>query len=311
MGKELDKDLEVTEAKATGEDSVAADPVTPTGGKDHKRKADKKVAGEKADDIEDDVKTPQGPNNVGLKEAIDALFGETDLTEDFKAKTLTIFEAAVFEKVEEEKAALEEQYKVDLDEAVEAAREEITEEMTEKLDAYLESVVENWLSENEVALETGYKVQVAESLFNGLKSLMSEHNIELDELEVDAIATMEEQVATTEAKYNDLFETLIRERAKTEDLEKELVLVKLSEGLADTDVARLRTLSEGIDYDDVEQFETKLNVIKESYFTESVKKADDQSELLEEVLTEETTPAATMDPAIAAYVNSLNKFRKN
>lgn len=303
MDKELDLNLD--EAKATGEESYAADATTAAGGAVKKRKADLfKAAGEPQKGTP--VVTPQGTNNAGLHEMIASIFEGSDLSEDFKAKTTTIFEAAIHERVEAVRAELEEEFEAELNEQVEG----IVEELTEKLDSYLDYVIENWMAENEVALETGYKVQVAESILAGLKSLVEEHDIELDEEEVDAIAAMEEQVAETEAKYNELFEALIAERAEKEELQKNAAIAAISEGMVATDVERFKTLAEGVSYESVDEFVAKLETIKESYFSEAVVRAGDHAEMLEEE-TEETKSPAMVSPAVAAYVASLDKFAKN
>lgn len=301
MDKDLDKELD--EAKATGEDSVAADATAPAGGMPKKRRGDLfKAPGPVQSGTP--VTTPQGTNNAGLHEMIAALFGDNELSEEFKEKTVTIFEAAVNEKVTEVRAALEEEFDAALAEETEA----IVEELTEKLDSYLDYVVENWMKENEVALETGYKVQVAESLFANLKNLVLEHNIELEETEVDAIAEMEEQVAEVNAKYNDLFEQLVAERAEKEELQKAAAFAHFTEGMVATDVERFKVLAEGVSYESVDDFSKKLETIKESYFTEQVARAEDHAEVLEEEVDEVKAPA--VNPAVAAYVASLDKFGK-
>ena len=131
MSEELEKDLDLEEAKATGEDAESADAVTPEGGKDKKRK-DKKGGETKADDVEDDVKTPQGTNTAGLSEAVDRLFEGTEFSEEFKSSAVAVFEAAVHESVLAETATLEEKFESDLQEQVDAT----VEELVEKVDQY-------------------------------------------------------------------------------------------------------------------------------------------------------------------------------
>lgn len=299
----MDANLNNLEEKwATGEKSYAADPVTGAGGPVKKRKADLfKDAGKPQEGTP--VTTPEGNNNEGLHEMIAALFDGTDLSEDFKAKTTTIFEAAIHERVEAVRAELEEEFDAALEEQVGV----VVEELTGKLDSYLDYVVENWMKENEVALETGYKVQVAESILNGLKALVEDHDLEIEESELGAIAAMEEQVAETEAKYNELFEALIAERAEKEELQKSVAFAAIAEGMVATDVARFQTLAEGVSYESVEDFVAKLETIKESYFTESVARGEDHAEVLEEEVDEK---APAVNPAVAAYVASLDKFGK-
>ena len=297
----MDKDLE--EAKTTGEDSIAADAVTPAGGTPKKRKADLMKAPGPVQ-AGTSVVTPQGTNNAGLHEMIAALFGDTDLSEDFKAKTVTIFESAVHEKVEAVRAELEEEFDAELVEQTEA----IVEELTEKVDSYLDYVVENWMKENEVALETGYKVQVAESLFANIKSIVLEHNLDIGEESVDAIAEMEEEVAQANARYNEVFEEMVALRQDKEQLEKNAAFVHFAEGMIATDVERFKVLSEGVSYESVVDYAKKLETLKDSYFSEQVTRIEDQAALLEEEV-EDEVKAPAVNPAVAAYVASLNKFK--
>lgn len=299
--QELEKDLD--EAKATGEDSMAADPVTPAGGAPKKRKADKGGSAEKADTI--DVKTPQGSNDVGLKEAIDGLFEGMDLTEDFKTKTVAIFEAAVHEKVLAEKATLEEKFESDLGEQVDAA----VEDLVGKVDTYLDYVVEQWVDANKVEIESNFKVEVAESLLSSIKGLVSEHNMEMDESSVDAIAEMEAKVEETNAKYSETVEEMIAIKEAKKNLELEIAFKEVSEGLTDTQAEKLKVLSEGVSYETVEDFTKKVEAIKENYFSEAPAVVADETEFLEEAV-EDEKPAETeiVDPAVDAYAQALGRF---
>lgn len=297
----LDHDLE--EAKATGEDSMAADAVTPAGGAVKKRKADKGGAPEAADKI--DTKTPMGTNNTGLKEAIDGLFEGMDLTEDFKTKTVAIFEAAVHEKVLAEKATLEEKFESDLSEQVDAA----VEDLVEKVDSYLDYVIENWVESNKVEIESNFKVEVAESLLDSIKGLVSEHNLEMDESQVDAIAEMEAKVEQSNAKYSEVVEEMIAVKEAKEKLELEIAFKGISEGLTDTQAEKLKVLSEGVSFETVEDYSKKVEAIKENYFSEAAAVVADETEFLEEAV-EDEKPAETeiVDDSVAAYAQALGRF---
>lgn len=302
----LDKDLE--EAKATGEDSMAADPVTPAGGAVKNRNGDlKKKVDPTADKIEDRVKTPQGANNVGMKEAIDGLFEGMDLTEDFKTKTVAIFEAAVHERVLAEKATLTEKFESDLAEQVEI----VVDDLVEKVDTYLNYVVEQWMEENKVEIESNFKVEVAESLLDGIKGLVAEHNIEMNDNEVDAIAEMEAKVDETVSKYNEVVEELISVKAEKKQLEVDAAFKGISEGLTDTQAEKLRVLSEGVSFQTIEDYTKKMVAIKENYFSATGTPAKDETEFLEESA-EESTPAQKdlLDPSVEAYAKALGRFVK-
>lgn len=302
------QDLDLDEAKATGEDSMAADPVTPAGGAVKARKGDvKKKVDPNADNVEDTVKTPQGSNNTGLKEAIDGLFEGTELTEDFKTKAVAVFEAAVHEKVLAERAELTEKFESDLSEQVELA----VEDLVEKVDTYLDYVVEQWMEANAVEIESNFKVEVAESLLDSIKGLVSEHNIQIDEEQADHIAEMEQKVEESATKYNETVEELIAVREAKEALEREIAFKEISEGLTDTQADKLKVLSEGVSFETTEDYAKKVEAIKENYFTESVAETADETEFLEES-TEEEAPAQTeiADPAVSAYAAALGRFAK-
>jgi|TARA_R110002074_G_scaffold92238_1_gene201394 hypothetical protein len=306
MSEELEKNLDLDEAKATGEDSVAADAVTPAGGAVKKRKGDvKKSADPKADNIEDDVKTPQGSNDTGLKEAVERLFEGTDLSEDFKTQTVAIFEAAVQEKVIVERTALEEKFESDLQEQVNAS----VDELVEKVDQYLDYVVESWMEDNKVSVESNIKVEVAESLLTSIKGLVIEHNMEISDEQVDAVADLEAKLEESTSKYNDIVEQMIEVREAKEQADLAIAFKTISEDLTDTQAEKLRVLSEGVSYESVEEYSTKVEAIKANYFVESAPVQEDETDLLQEETAEEAKPA--IDPSMARYAESLGRFAAN
>jgi len=303
MSEELEMNLDLDEAKATGEDSNSADAVSGTGGAVKKRKGDlKKKADAKADDIEDDVKTPQGTNDAGLKESIERMFEGTDLSEDFKTQTVAIFEAAVHEKVLAETATLEEKFESDLQEQVDAT----VDELVEKVDQYLDYVVESWMEDNKVQIESNVKVEVAESLLSGIKGLVTEHNMEINEEQVDIVSDLEGKLEESTTKYNEIVEQMIEVREAKQKADLEIAFKTISEDLTDTQVEKLRVLSEGVSYESTDEYSTKVEAIKANYFIESAPVVEDESDLLQEEVAEEAKPAA-IDPMVARYVDSLSR----
>jgi hypothetical protein len=316
---ELDQnlDLELDEAKATGEDSVAADATTPAGGAVKKRKADKMQSVDpKADTVKDEGPA-KGTNDEGMKEEVEAeegfdlaeafagLFEGTDLSEDFKTKVEAVFEAAVHEKMIAEKTALEEKFENDLQEQVDTA----VEDLVEKVDQYLDYVIEGWMEDNKVAIESNIKVEVAESLLGGIKSLVSEHNLEIDEQEIDRVAEVEEKLEEQTSKYNEVVEEMMALKEEKQKLELQRSFKEIAEGLTDTQVEKLATLAEGVSFETVEDYATKVAAIKDNYFTESVAAPEDATELLEEEV-EQDAPKAFVDPMIARYAESLGRLAK-
>lgn len=304
------QDVELDEVKATGENSMSADPVTPAGGAVKARKGDvKKKVDATADKIEKSVKTPQGSNDAGLKEAIDGLFEGTELTEDFKTKAIAVFEAAVHQKVIAEKAELEEKFESDLAEQVETA----VDDLVSKVDTYLDYVVEQWMESNKVEVESNFKIEVAESLLDGVKQLVSEHNIDIDEEQADHISEIETKMDETSAKYNDTVEQLIAVREEKETLERQIAFKEISEGLTDTQAEKLKVLSEGVSFETTDDYAKKVEAIKENYFAEGKEAPADETEFLEESTEEEQTQDAQteiVDPSVDYYAKALGRFVK-
>ena len=304
MSEELGKDLDLEEAKATGTDAESADAVTPEGGKDKKRK-DKKGGETKADDVEDDVKTPQGTNTAGLSEAVDRLFEGTEFSEEFKSSAVAVFEAAVHESVLAETATLEEKFESDLQEQVDAT----VEELVEKVDQYLDYVVENWMSENQATVENNIKVEVAESLLDSIKGLVSEHNLEIDQDQIDHAAELEIELEEASIKYNEVVEQMIELKEAKSQAENEIAFKTVSEELTDTQAEKLRVLSEGISFESTEDYSKKLEAIKGNYFVESAPVVtEEETDLLQEETTEEVAPV--LDASMASYAQSLSRFSK-
>ena len=304
LEKGVDLDLDLEEAKETGTDAESADAVTPEGGNDKKRKADKKGS-ESAD--KSDTKTPEGTNDAGVHESIERLFDGSELSEDFKTSAVAVFEAAVHEKVLAETATLEEKFESDLQEQVEKSVEEIV----EKVDQYLDYVIENWMEDNQVAVESNIKVEVAESILESVKGLVSEHNLEIDQDTIDHNAELEVALEESKVKYNELVEEMmaIKEAKKEADLEATFKTV--SEELTDTQAEKLRVLSEGITFESTEDYSKKLEAIKDNYFVESAPAPvaeEESNDLLQEETAEEVQPV--LDPSIASYAESLNRFSK-
>jgi len=251
---------QLDEKKATGENSVAADPV---GGETPKRKADlKKKFDPNADTGKDDGPN-KGPNKVGMKEAFSKLFDGEGLSEDFKEKIVAVFEAAVVDKTEafvaEEAERLEGEYAAKL--------EEHKAELDEKVGHYMDYAIQEWDEENEVALESNIKVEVAESLMSGLKTLVNEHNMEVDEDSKAVMEGMETRLSESEEKYNKLFEKMTNISEEKESLEKFIALAEASDGLTDTQSEKLETLAEGLSFTDIKGYKNKLFAIKENYFS--------------------------------------------
>lgn len=243
-----------------------------------------------------------------MKENIEAIFGEEDLSEDFRLKATTIFESAVAAQVQEEVAALQEQYAEKLSQAV----EEVKTDLVGKIDQYMEYAVEQWMEENKVAIESSLKTEITEDFINGLKKLFSEHYIEVPEDKVDVLGQMAEKVQELEDALNGALNENIELKNQLSENTREKILADVSEGLAATQVEKLAALAEGVDFDTPENFKKKLEIVKENYFPSVTSTKQLFEEVEEEALAsnEEQTKKVNVDPSVSAYVSALSRTVK-
>jgi len=251
---------------------------------------------------------PDNARNVNsMREDIDALVAGEELTEEFKEKAATIFEAAVMSRVKQEVAKLDEAYEVQLSEQV----EEIKEGLVEKVDGYLDYVVEQWMEHNEIALESGMKSEILEGFVGGLKSLFEEHYIDIPEEKFDVLGSLEEEVEVLRTKLDEEMASNVALNQELSTYQVAQIITDLSEGLADTDKEKFEALVEELEFDGVETFEKKAQTIRESYFTN---KATSKT-VVESVVTDtpvtltEETSTRYVDPSIKAYVSALDKLK--
>tara|TARA_Y100001937_G_scaffold59349_1_gene81490 strand:+ start:2145 stop:3098 length:954 start_codon:yes stop_codon:yes gene_type:complete len=260
-----------------------------TEGKDKKNKASLNMKPSSAS-----AKVEGAPSMT--KEHLDALFTGEELSEDFKEKASTIFEAAISERAAQVELALNEQFEIAISEAVEGLQKEVT----ERLDDYLGYVVEEWMKENELAVESGIRTEVAESFIHGLRELFESSYIDVPEEQYDLVDGLSTEVEDLREKLDAAINENI-ETTKEKDLaECSLVFEEETEGMLETDIDRLRTLAEGIEFDSVDQFREKLNILKESY-------SENSNTLTEE--TDVTTPdegtEESISPMMEAYTRAL------
>jgi len=236
-----------------------------------------------------------------VKEDIDALMNGEELSEDFRAKATTIFEAAVMNRVKDEVARLEEEFESKLAEQVEKNVEGIV----EQVDGYLGYIAEQWIANNEIALERGMKSEILESFVTGMKSLFEEHYIDVPEERFDVLGEMEQKLEDLEAKLNEQVASNI-ELSKSLAEAKRLEIVKtVSEGLTDTETEKFNALVEELTYEDAASYETKVKTIRENYFTTKATAVSSVvSDAPVENLTEDVKPK--LDPLMSAYLSALN-----
>jgi hypothetical protein len=251
------------------------------------------------DVIEEEVE--EDAYEVDMSEHVEALLAGEELSEDFKVKATTIFEAAVKQKVEEEIARLEEAYAETLEEHV----AEIQEQLSSNVDDYLNYVVEHWVSENEVAIDAGLRTEVTEDFISGLRNLFAEHYIDIPEDKVSVVEEMANKVAELEEKLNEEIEFNVSLKKVLNESRRNEIIESACSGLVDTQVEKLKTLSEGLDFTSAAEFSQKINVLRESYFTPSVKTENVLDSV--EVTDGKGMISENLSGPMAAYVRTLGR----
>jgi len=238
-----------------------------------------------------------------VEEDVNALLGGEELSEDFKEKAKTIFEAAINAKVAGIKEELEAQYQEKLAEEIEAAKESLA----ERVDSYLEYVADEWFEENALAVENGLKSEMTESFLEGMKGLFEEHYVSIPEDKYDVLESMVEKLDDMETKLNEQIEKNISLNGRLSEATADGILDQVSEGLAQTQKEKLASLSESVEFESEGQYREKLETLKESYFSDKkspVAKTETLSEGVDEAGSE--SYSNSMD----AYLRTLGSFGK-
>ena len=219
----------------------------------------KKLEDAKAE-IEEKIKS------ISVKEDVEALVAGEDLSEEFKEKAATIFEAAVKSKVRDEIERITGESKTNKDEEIETFKDELT----EKVDTYLNYVVDEWTKENELAIERGLKGEIAEDFISGLKQLFEDHYIDVPDEKYDVLEAQSEKISELEGKLNEAIQKNVSFKDSNSKLVREQVISDVSEDLADTEIEKFKSLTNDIDFTDEESFREKLDTLKDSYFPKIV-----------------------------------------
>ena len=244
-----------------------------------------------------------GPINV--QDDIEALTaGEDGLSEEFKSKATTIFEAAVHAKVVDEvNARMEQQAKEQ-----EAGSKEFQKELTEKVDGYLTYVVEEWMKENELAIERGIRSELVEDFMSGIKTLFTEHYIDIPEEKVDMVDDLFTKVEDLETSLDEEINRGVELQKELAQFKKDDALQSATKDLADTDSEKISKLAEGIEFENTEQYIEKLNVLKESYFPKTDSVTSEITETDETIeLTEEKSPEK-VDESMKHYTSAIKRY---
>jgi hypothetical protein len=244
-----------------------------------------------------------GANFQSYGEDIEAMLSGENLSEDFKTKATTIFEAAVIARSEEVIAVAEEAMVEQFNEAVESYKEELS----AKLDDYLNYMVEEWMAENAIAIEKGLKAEIVEDFIGGLHALFTEHYIDIPEDKVDIVEELATKVEELEETLNEQINSAVLLKKELNEHKKFEAIYAVCESLTQTQVEKMKSLAEGIEFTTEEEFVEKLETIKESYFSASVKPATN-SALDDEVLIEEDKKkVVSEDASINLYAKTISQ----
>jgi len=240
-----------------------------------------------------------------IKEDIDALFGDdSTISEDFRTKVSTIFEARVIDRVNQLAEKMETEYATMLENSV----NEIKNELTEKVDDYLNYVVEQWLEENELAIESGLRAELSEEFIAGLRNLFAEHYIDVPTEKVDLVDELAGKVEELESKLNEEIERGVEYKKALIESVKSQITAEVCDGLTATQVEKIKTLAESVEFSTEEEYTEKLETIRENYFPSGVKKADAQ-QLHEQVEDSEDSDKVINDPFVAAVSKAISKTK--
>jgi hypothetical protein len=240
---------------------------------------------------------------VDFDEDLDALIKEeATLSDEFRGKAGSIFEAVLTSKLTQEVDRLEAEYVQNLEEEV----SEIQTSLVEKVDSYMNYVVETWMQENEVAVSDGLRTEIAEEFMTSLQKVFTEHYIEVPEGKVDLVDELSAQVAELEESLNKSTEDNIKLHGSVQDYQRSEIVREQSSGLAETEAEKLSSLVEDIDFDDANTFEMKVKTVKESYFTKEVNESVDEVDSL----IGQDSQDVDLSDAMSRYTQAISKFNK-
>ena len=247
--------------------------------------------------------------NIDVKDDVEALVqGEDGLTEEFKQKASTIFEAAVQAKVLEEVNKKADEIETQLKEDQDKSSEGFKKEMTEKVDGYLTYVVEEWMKENELAIEKGIRSELVEDFMSGLKTLFAEHYIDIPEEKVDMVDDLFTKVEDLETSLDEEINRGVELQKELAQFKKDDAISEVTKDLADTETEKISKLAEGIEYENQEQYIEKLNVLKESYFPKSDAVTSEITETDETIEVSDEKQEVKIDEDMKHYTSAIKRY---
>ena len=256
------------------------------------------------DEAEDKAMMKKMKMKEKMKEDVEALFADdSTISEEFKSKVSTIFEARVADRVSQIEEETEAKYAGMLEEAVESIRADLT----EKVDDYLSYVVEQWMKDNEIAIESGLRSELTEDFIAGMRNLFAEHYIDVPAEKVDLVDELAGKVEELESKLNEEIERAVDLKKSLVESRKVEMTREVCEGLTDTQVEKIKSLAESVEFSTEDEYKQKLETIRENYFPSNAKKATEAQ--LHEEFEEEEAKKVINDPFVAAVSQAISKTK--
>ena len=242
--------------------------------------------------------------DIDVSDDIKAIFAGTEVSEEFITKATEVYTAAILSKVNEQLEAVDAKFDESLSEEVST----VSEELVERVDTYLDYVVEQWMDANSVAIERGLKAEIVESFMSGLKGLFESHYIDIPEDAVDVAEELADKVDALESAINEEIEKNIELSNKLKNFEREFAFAEVSEGLTDTQVAKLQSLSEAVEFEDVKTYKNKIATLRESYFpTKASAGSLTESVTLDEEPVGDEVAEKQVPVEMAAYMSAITR----
>ena len=242
---------------------------------------------------------------LDLSEDINALFADdSTISEEFKTKAATIFEARVLDRVSQIQEQIETEYAGKLEEAVES----IKSDLTEKVDDYLSYVVEQWMAENQIAIESGLRSELTEEFIAGLRNLFAEHYIDVPSEKVDLVDELATKVEELESKLDEEIERGMSYAKALVESRKNEITREICEGLTTTQIEKIKSLAESVEFSTEDEYTTKIETIRENYFPSGAKKASEE-QLHEQVEDATEQKPVITDQFVAAVAQAISKTK--
>jgi len=237
---------------------------------------------------------------------IDAMFADSTISEEFRSKVTTIFEARVQDRISQLEEEVESRYASMLEEAVESVKTDLT----EKVNDYLSYVVEQWIADNEIAIEKGLRAELTEDFIAGLKNLFVEHYIDVPSDKVDLVEELASKVEELEGQLNEEIERGIEIKKSLVESRKQEITHAVTEGLIATQVEKIKSLAEGVEFSTEDEYKNKLETIRENYFPSGNVKKADADQLHEQVEDGSEKQQASLDPYVNSVMQAISKSKK-